>query len=330
VLDRLRWLGLAGLALALVLAGLGGAFLARRALAPIDRVTRAAELIGAEDLARRLDLDLPNDEIGRLARAFDGMIGRLDAAFERQRRFTADASHEIRTPLGIIRSQLDVALAHPRTPEQYARVLGDVRDATDRLARLAERLLTLARADAGEALTLIPVDVQDVVAEAAASVAAQARELGVRLDVRLGEAPGVQGDPVWLMQLLLNLLDNALRHTPPGGQVTLTLEASADGSGGDRSSDGGVRVSVADTGEGIAPEHLPRLFERFYRVDAARARSSGGAGLGLAICSWVARAHGGRLDASSAAGVGTTMTLWLPAAPVPPHAEPDCVPALTS
>jgi heavy metal sensor kinase len=302
VLTRLRLAGLAGLAVALALAVLGGAFLARRALAPIDRITRTAREIGAENLSRRLKLDLPDDEIGRLAGAFDEMIARLDAAFERQRRFTADASHEIRTPLGIIRSQIDVALAHPRTPEQYVRTLAGVRDETDRLTQLTERLLTLARADANEAITLVPVDLQEIAAEAGVRVAARARDLGIHLDVQVGEAPEVRGDPIWLSQVLMNLLDNALRHTPAGGRVTLALTGQR----------GGAAVAVRDTGEGIAPEHLPHLFDRFYRVDAARGRSAGGTGLGLAICRWVADAHGGTLEVASTVGQGTTVVLWLP------------------
>jgi heavy metal sensor kinase len=302
-LTQLRLMGLAGLALALVLAVLGGAFLARRALAPIDRITRAAQEIGAENLARRLDLDLPDDEIGRLAGAFDQMIARLDAAFERQRRFTADASHEIRTPLGIIRSQVDVALAHPRTPEHYVRTLTGVRSETDRLTQLTERLLTLARADANESLTLLPVDLQEIAAEAGVRVATRARDLGIHLDVQIGEAPEVRGDPIWLSQVLMNLLDNALRHTARGGRIALSLAGQHDG----------ATIAVGDTGEGIAPEHLPHLFDRFYRVDAARSRAAGGSGLGLAICRWVADAHGGHLTVTSGVGQGTTITLWLPA-----------------
>ncbi len=309
-LATLRVLGVAGLALSLALATLGGAFLARRALAPVERVTREAELIGADDLSRRLSLDLPDDEMGRLAQAFDAMIARLEAAFERQRRFTADASHELRTPLGIIRSQVDVALGQPRTAEHYVRVLQGVRAETDRLTRLTERLLTLARAEGRETLTLVPVDVQDLVAEAGTSVAGRARDQGVRLDVTIYDVPEVHGDPVWLTQLLFNLLDNALRHTPGGGKIALTLESAPAGE-----PDGAI-IRINDTGEGIAPEHLPHLFERFYRTDAGRARSTGGAGLGLAICDWVAQSHGGSISVASTLGAGTTFTVWLPAVPV--------------
>ena len=316
VLAQLRLFGLAGTVLALGLAAAGGVFLAGRALAPIERITDEAEAIGADDLSRRLDLDLPDDEIGRLARAFNGMLARLDVAFQRQRQFTADASHELRTPLASIRTQLDVALSRPRETEAYVRVLQDVRSEHARLAELTDRLLTLARADAADALTLVPTDLQELVAETGVSVAQQAHAQGIRLAVELDDVPDSQGDPIWLRQLLCNLLENALRFTPAGGQVCLALRRVADG----------VTVTVRDTGTGIGPEHLPHLFERFYRVAAARDRASGGAGLGLAICAWVARAHGGRLTAESTLGIGTTMTLWLPvpAAPEPSHATESC------
>jgi heavy metal sensor kinase len=304
--DLLRLLGIGGLLLTLLIAGVSGWFLAGRALGPIDRITRAAEQIGAHDLSQRLDLRLPDDELGRLARAFDAMIARLDGAFERQRRFTADASHELRTPLGAIRAQAEVALTRRRTSEYYERVLASIRDETGRLTRLAESLLVLARADAAEALDLRGVDYENLVAEVGASVAPRAREARLHLSVQLDPCPPVLGDETWLTQLLLNLLDNAIRHTPPGGRLALTLV-------GER---GGALVQVADTGEGMAPEHLARVFERFYRVDPARTRAGGGAGLGLAICQWIARAHGGTLDLRSTLGVGTTVGVWLPAAPV--------------
>jgi heavy metal sensor kinase len=304
ILARLRILGVGGLLVTLVVAGVGGSFLAGRALTPIERITREARRISADDLARRLDLNLPDDELGRLAEAFDEMLARLDGAFERQRRFTADASHELRTPLGIIRSQIDVALGRPRSAEYHARVLASVRDETDRLTRLTESLLTLARADDGEAIARHTVDCEDLVAEVGAHVAPRARDLGVHLSVQVGECPLVLGDANWLTQLLLNLLDNALRHTPRGGRVELSVQ----------STDQQVAISVADSGEGIAPEHLPHLAERFYRVDRARGRN-GGAGLGLAISAWIARVHGGVLHIESTVGHGTLATVLLPSTP---------------
>ena len=308
IIGLLQLLGAAGFLLTLAIAGAGGWFLAGRALGPIARITRAAERIGADDLSRRLDLRLPDDELGRLARSFDAMIARLEDAFERQRRFTADASHELRTPLGVIRAQSELALSQPRSPEYYTRILGSIHDEAGRLTRLAEDLLVLARADAGETLDRQEVDFQDLVAEVGASVAPRARTAQIHFSVQLDECAPIQGDETWLKQLLLNLLDNAIHHTPLGGRVTLSLRAAP----------GGAVVQITDTGAGIAPEHLPRIFERFYRADEARSRATGGAGLGLAICRWIASAHGGTLVIESEPGVGTSVRVWLPTAEADP------------
>jgi heavy metal sensor kinase len=301
-LNSLLVISAVALPFAMSLAGLGGWWLSRRALAPIDRVTRAAqEISDAGDLAWRLDLDLTDDEVGRLARTFDAMLARLDAAFQRQRQFTADASHELRTPLTAVRGQIDVALERPRDPEEYQRVLVAVNEQVDRMTRLIGGLLMLARSDAGaRSLQCERVDLGDLVE----SVAEQVRPLGERkgLDVRV-QGDGVlvaEGDEDLLLQLMLNLADNAIKYTPTGA-VTLGWR-------------GGARpeLFVRDTGPGIAPEHRARIFERFYRVDAARSREEGGAGLGLAISRWIAEAHGGSLTLESSSQ-GSTFTVALPA-----------------
>jgi heavy metal sensor kinase len=302
ILDELRVRGIVVLALALALAWVGGRFLARRALEPVDRITRAAERIGAEDLSQRLVLRLPDDELGRLATAFNEMIERLDQAFQRQRRFTADASHELRTPLAVIRSQADLARERQREPAYDTRAFTSIYEESERLGRLVESLLTLARADTSEGLKLVPLDLEELIADLSEHVAPRAQEQSIQLVVQIDEAPESRGDVVWLTQLLLNLVDNALRHTPVGGRLTISLHTAP----------GGVRLQVADTGEGIPPEHLPHIHERFYRVDHARNRATGGTGLGLAICDWIARAHGGRLEMASQVGRGTTVSLWLP------------------
>ncbi len=311
-LARLRLLGAGGVLAALALGWAGGHVLAAWALTPVDRITRAAERIGAHLLSERLAPPPTDDELGRLVAAFNGMIGRLDQAFQRERRFTADASHELRTPLASIRTQTEVALDRPRDPERDARVLASIRDESERLGRLVDDLLALARADAGQPLELRPVDLEEIVADASARIAPRARERGLRLTVNVAETGPVRGDATWLTQALVNLLDNAVRHTPPGGQVALSLTAAP----------GGALLEVADTGEGIAAEHLPHLFQRFYRVDQARARAGGGVGLGLAICDWVASAHGGRLSVDSQLGQGTAVRLWLPSARAPRAAAP--------
>lgn len=288
----------------LVAATAGGIFLAGRALGPIDRLTRAARDITAEDLGRRLELDLPDDEVGRLARTFDDMIARLDDAFRRQRQFTADASHELRTPLTAIKGQAEVALQRERGPEAYRKALSAINGEVDRMIRLVGSLLTLARADAGQ----IPIAREDVdlgrlVAGAVEQVRPLAAARGVGLEAGPGPAVRLRADEDLLLQLLLNLLDNAVKHTPPGGSVTARWAAA----------DGWAEVRVSDTGPGIAAEHLPHIFDRFYRVDPARTRADGGAGLGLSICRWIAEAHGGSIEAESEPGKGATFTLRLPA-----------------
>jgi heavy metal sensor kinase len=290
--------------LTLLLASFGGLFLARRALAPIDHVTRLAQRVTAEDLSQRLNLTLPDDEVGRLARTFDDMIARLDDAFTRQRRFTADASHELRTPLTAVKGQVDVALSRERPAADYRQTLQEVNAEVDRLIRLVGSLLTLARADAGQIpLTRESIDLGQLAGAAAEQVEPLAREQGVTLAVTDGEPAQVWADEDLLLQLALNLLDNAVKHTPAGGAIDVGWRVNAER----------VELWVRDSGAGIAAEHLPRVFDRFYRVDEARGRAAGGTGLGLAIARWIAEAHGGTLTAASKVGEGAMFTLTLPA-----------------
>jgi len=305
-LDRLLLLMGLAVPLTLALAVAGGLFLASRALGPIDRITRTAGRIGAADLSRRLALPASPDEVGRLAATFDAMLDRLEEAFARQRRFTADASHELRTPLALLTGRAEVALDRPRTPAEYRAVLTGVRDDAARMAQLLGELLTLARADGGQDLLVRePVDLADLVADTLAALAPLAEERGVALAAGALTPCAILGDQTRLAQLLINLVDNALKYTPAGGRVTVCLARDADM----------ALLAVADTGSGIAPEHLPRLFERFYRADTARSRGAGGAGLGLAIADWIARAHGGQIAVVSAVGSGATFSVRLPLAP---------------
>jgi heavy metal sensor kinase len=287
----------------LLVASVGGVFLAERALAPVDRVTRLAHRMSAEDLSQRLNLRLPDDEVGRLAHTFDEMIARLDEAFRRQRQFTADASHELRTPLTAMKGQVEVALSRRREAAAYREVLQAVNEEVDRLIRLVGSLLTLAKADAGQIpIACEAVNLSELITAAVEQVRPVARQR--HLDVRVEPGPDVtlQADEDLLLQLLLNLLDNAAKYTPSGGQVTVGW--SADG--------GHVDLWVRDTGTGIASEHLPHIFDRFYRADKARSRAEGGAGLGLSICRWIAEAHGGSISVESAPGKGATFTANLP------------------
>ena len=289
----------------LVLASFGGIFLAGRALSPIDRLTRLARRLSADDLSQRLNLELPDDEVGRLARTFDEMLARLDEAFRRQRQFTADASHELRTPLTAIKGQVEVTLSKQRSAGAYHEVLQAVNEEVDRMIRLVGSLLTLARADAGQIPPAVePVDLAELVAGAVEQVRPLAGERGVELSVASGPAVTLQADEGLLLQLLLNLLDNAVKYTPSGGRATVGWDAK----------DGQAELWVRDTGAGIAAEHLPHVFDRFYRVNKARSRAQGGVGLGLSICRWIAEAHGGSISVQSSPGQETTFTVVLPVA----------------
>ena len=288
----------------LVLASLGGAFLAGRALSPVDKITRLARRLSAEDLGQRLDLALPDDEVGRLARTFDEMIARLDDSFHRQRRFTSDASHELRTPLTIIKGQIEVALQRERDDESYRQVLQSVNEEIDRLIRLAGSLLTLTRADAGRIpLSFESVDVESLVAGSVEHVRPRAVQKGVDLRLDTGDPITIAGDEDLLLQLVLNLLDNAVKYTPSGGQVLAGWKVDGQG----------VELRVQDTGIGIPSEHISHIFDRFYRVDKARSRDEGGVGLGLSIARWIAEAHGGSINVDSIPLRGSTFVCRLPA-----------------
>jgi heavy metal sensor kinase len=301
----------------LLVASAGGLFLAGRALDPIDRITRAAAAIGADDLSRRLNFRGTRDEIGRLAATFDRMLDRLDQAFRRQRQFTADASHELRTPLTMLASQIDVALERKRSSAEYERLLRSLREDAARMTQLVSELLTLARADAGQqVLTREELDLSELVRSVVPAMQPLAVQRGLRLTEDIQAVATVSGDQTRLTQLVINLVDNALRYTPQGGTVSVSV-------GSDRE---WAVLRVHDTGVGIAAEHLPHLFERFYRADPARARADGGAGLGLAIAQWVTQAHGGQISVDSELGRGSTFTVRLPLVRV---ASPPSVGATT-
>ncbi|MDQ6694535.1 MAG: ATP-binding protein [Chloroflexota bacterium] len=288
----------------LLLASAGGLFLANRALSPIDRITQAARRIGAEDLTQRLDLNLPDDEVGRLARTFDAMLDRLHEAFHRQRQFTSDASHEMRTPLTIMKGDIGLALNRQRSAAAYRETLASLDEEVDRLTRLVEDLLLLARADSPQSLTRSDeVDLAEVlgrVVEQVRPLAAAGRlDLSLAVDGQLH----VLGDVDKLVRLFLNLFDNAIKYTPPGGRITVRAIATEPRA---------LIVEVVDTGPGIPTEQCEQIFERFYRSDAARSRSDGGAGLGLSIAQWIAVAHGGNITVQSTPGAGSVFRVRLP------------------
>jgi heavy metal sensor kinase len=309
--------------LALLLAGTGGWLLARRALRPVDQMTTTARRIEAEHLAERLGGTEADDELGRLARTLNEMLARLEAAFAQVRNFSSDASHELRTPLTILKGEIEVALRSPRPAEEYRRVLTSALEEVERMSRLVDDLLLLSRADAGALRwERRPVELDRLVEEVAKQGDILGRGHTIRVSIHTLEPLVVQGDGQRLKQLLLNLVDNAIKYTPPGGSVSLGLKAAKrEASHVDSTSFQGAgegadcaEIAVRDTGIGIPPEALPRVFERFYRVDQARSREVGGAGLGLCIAKTIAEAHGGRIELESTVGAGSTFTVVLPLA----------------
>ncbi len=286
--------------LALLIAALGGLALTGRMLSPLRRLTAEAASMGAEDLSRRLPV-AGRDEFATLAETVNGMLGRIEHAFEQQRRFTADASHELRTPLTVIKANAGLALADETLPAEHRRSVASIDRAAGRMHQTIQDLLLLARSDAGEAApNLRPAPLSRIVEDAAECAFPHG---DARLSLECGDQK-VMGDAGHLTRLFTNLLDNAGRHTPPDGRIT--VEARRDG--------GKVVVTLRDTGAGIDPEHLPHVCERFYRVDKARARQHGGTGLGLAICRSIVQAHGGSMRLESRPGEGVTVTVELPAA----------------
>ena len=289
--------------LILALAGIGGYLLASRSLAPLSSMAAQAKTITGQSLDTRLDIGRPAAELALLVDAFNELLSRLDQSFESMRRFVADASHELRTPLSVIRGEADVALTRERSPEEYRHSLATILDESRRLTRLVDDLLNLARADAGH----VKLQVQDfylneLLADCCRSVQPLAAARNLTVECRAAADLQFRGDEELLRRLVLNLLDNAIRYTPPGGRIDTGLEAE----------DGQVRIRVADTGIGIPADAAPHIFERFYRADKARSRQDGGFGLGLAIVKWIAESHNGIVSCSSRAGGGSAFTVTLP------------------
>jgi heavy metal sensor kinase len=288
---------------ALVLGGGLAYLLARKALAPVGELHRRAEQITAERLDRRLPVANPGDELGRLTQTINAMIARLEDSFAEIRRFTADASHELRTPLAAIRVEAEVALGKPLTVEQHQELLGSILEECGRLTRLTDQLLALAREEAGGPRPEpAPLDLAALVAGVVETMRPLAEARGMALRHDLSGPLRVRGEDARLRQVFFNLLDNAIKYTPEGGTVAVGLGQAG----------GEAVVTVRDTGVGIAAEHLPRVFDRFYRVDKARSRAEGGAGLGLSIARKIVADHGGRIELTSTPGQGTTCTVTLP------------------
>ncbi len=294
---------LAGLSILIVLAGtLLAHRLAGRILEPVRRIASTARSFSEQDLHRRVEVDVPPDELGELVQTFNGMLARLEASFESLRRFTADASHELRSPLALMRSELEGTLARARTPAEYEEVLRGLEQEVEHMSRMVDQLLMLARADAGALQPAATnLDVADFLHETAARWRPVADGRHVRVNVDAPDSGSVWADPDLLRRLMDNLIDNATRHTPEGTAVRLIGAATA----------GGWNIDVRDEGPGVPPAARSVLFERFARVDGARARDSAGAGLGLALSRAIAQSHGGSLQLVDQNGPGATFRLFL-------------------
>ena len=303
-LNQLLYILLLGLPIAVAAAGVGGYALARRALAPVDRMAERARTINAERLNDRLPVDNPLDELGRLASVFNETLTRLQSSFDQMRRFTADASHELRTPLTAIRSVGEVGLRGRRGENEYREIIGSMLEEVDRLALLVDRLLTLSRADMGQAqLAVDSVDIPELAEEVAEQLGVLAEEKNQTVNVQSVAVPRWMGDRMVLRQALLNLIDNAIKYSPVGGAIDIRVAPSPEG----------ICIDVSDTGPGIPADLRSRIFDRFYRVDKARSRENGGGtGLGLAIAKWAVEVNGGRLTLEpTSPGAGSCFRITL-------------------
>jgi two-component system, OmpR family, sensor kinase len=293
---------------AILLASVGGYFLARKSLAPVVAMSSQAGRISAKNLHERLPIQNAKDELGRLAASFNELLERVDQSFERQRRFMSDASHELRTPAAILRGESEVALSRTERPaEEYRESLAVLHAEAQRLTHIVEDLFTLTRADAGQ-YPLSPQEfyLDELVADCTHAARSLASAKQITLTCEVPEELPIRADEGLLRRMILNLLDNAIKYTPVGGRVKVSCERSGTE----------YALSVTDSGPGIPEELQQRVFERFFRVDKARTRSEndgGGAGLGLSIARWIAEAHHGRLILARSDSSGSTFCALLPA-----------------
>ncbi|NDV28143.1 cell wall metabolism sensor histidine kinase WalK [Desulfovibrio sp. JC010] len=301
-LDQLLYILLAAIPLTIAISGIGGVFLSRKAFNPVEEITRTALDIGEHDLSRRIPVET-NDELGHLSEVLNGMIGRIERAFQRQKEFTADASHELRAPLAVIRAEATLTLEKERDSAEYRKSLEMIALESDKMSVVINQLLTLARADAGkDSLKFESIHMAEFITSVCDDIEVLCREKGLILELCSLDNVLVHGDRESLRRLLVNLLGNAIKYTNSGGVIYVGLEQIEDS----------AVISVRDTGIGIPPEDLPYVFERFYRVDKARSRHVGGSGLGLSICKQIAAAHNGEIEVESCLGIGSNFYVRIP------------------
>ena len=302
-LQRLLVTLLVSVPILVIIAGVSGYFLAARALAPIDQITSTTRRISGEDLSARLNIPVTDDEVGRLTQTLNDMLARLDDSFQRERQFTNDASHELRTPLTAMQAILGVIREKRRTPKEYEQALDDLNEETDRLRTLVENLMRLARGEKRSNNLHEMIDISTLISDVADSLRPLAEIKNLILACDIPEHLKTVGDSDELIRLFVNLLDNAIKYTAHG-KISITAQKKAKE----------IAINIEDTGIGISPEHLPHIFDRFYRVEESRVTR--GAGLGLAIAQEIAIAHHGIIEAHSIRGGGTTFTVRLPEKPL--------------
>ncbi|MBS0581044.1 MAG: HAMP domain-containing protein [Proteobacteria bacterium] len=294
-----------GLPITVAITVAGGFVLVRRALAPVERMGLKAEAISQHNLSERLPVVHSGDQLERLSVSLNHMIERLEQAIHSSKQFVADASHELRTPLTVMRGELEALAQDARLHGETREALGSVLEEVDRLSEIVEGLFALSRLDAGEAHSeWVRFDLAELVGSTAAQMSLLAEDKQVSLTCMVATPAFVTGDRARLKQVVVNLLDNAIKYTPPGGQVSLSVRR-----------EGATAVfEVSDSGCGIPAEALPHVFERFFRVDGSRSRERGGAGLGLSIVKSICTAHGAAVEVSSVAGAGSTFRVRHPLA----------------
>lgn len=304
LLDNLFSIYLILIPIVLAISVAGGWLFAYSSLRPVDNIIRTVQKITAHNLDQKIPGHYVNDEIGRLVSTFNGMIVRLRQSFDQVRQFSLDSSHELRTPLTILRGEIELALRKPKDNEEYRRVLASILEEVIRLSAIIENLFMLSKADSGQDEIHFKDEIH--LDELMAEIYEDSEMLALKKNISVKYSPGVKlsisGDRVRLRQLMLNLVDNAIKYTHENGHVYLSLDKDGNF----------ARITVRDTGIGIPAEDHARIFDRFYRVDKARSRELGGSGLGLSIAKWVAEIHKGRIEVESETGTGSIFSVYLP------------------
>ncbi len=287
---------------ALALTIIGGYFLAKKSLKPVDQIRKAAIKISSTNLEERIDVGGRRDELGKLAETFNDMIERLRDSFQRINQFSIDVSHELKTPLAILKGETEVALRKEREKEEYQRILKSNLEEINRMTKIIDDLLFLSKAETKNlSVNREPVVLQDLITDVCLDMKSYAEQKGVSLQIGTLEDITLEGDELKLRRMLMNLIDNGIKYTPPGGKVEVS--SSID--------DGYARIDIRDTGVGISATDLKYIFDRFYRADKARKRDTG-TGLGLAICKWIVEAHNGKIEVDSVPKKGSTFSVLLP------------------